>query len=81
MKKIKAFFQITANKYQFEIFDITTFLTILNVVLIFCGVSFAPLFGIVNSLIFIVLQVKNGSHINNYVTQLMLIALNVYFMV
>lgn len=81
MNKIKAFFGIAESGYKFEIYDITTALTVLNVTLIFAGISFAPLFGIANCLIFLVLQIKNRAHINNYVTQLMLIALNVYFMV
>lgn len=67
------------RKYQFEIYDITALLTILNVafiILVFHIISFSVL---INCLIFIVLNIKNKGHINGYITQLSLIILNAYF--
>ena len=77
---VKKFFGITENKYMFEVWDITTLLTILNVTLILCGVWFAPMFGIINCFICLIINVKNNSHINTYLTQIALIILNCYFL-
>jgi hypothetical protein len=77
---MKEFFSITADKYIFEVWDVTTLLTILNVALVLCGWHFAPLIGIGNCLLCLGLNVKNRSHINNYVIQIALIVLNSYFL-
>lgn len=80
MEQIKNFFGITEN-YRFEIFDLTCILTILNVVFIFVGFWFAPFFGLVSSGICLVWNIKNHSHINGYITQIFLIALNIKFLI
>lgn len=77
---MKQFFGITKERYEFEIFDITTVLTIFNVALILCGWRFAPVFGLVNCVVFLVLNVKSNAHINSYLTQISLIILNCYFL-
>lgn len=80
MKKIKTFFSITDNKYCFNIYDITSIFTVLNVSLIIAGFKYAPIFGLVNCIICIINQIKNHSYINSYVTQIMLVILNIYFL-
>lgn len=77
---IKKFFQITENKYIFNIYDITTLLTICNVALIVLGFWWAPILGLINCIINICIQIKNGAYINAYVTQIALIILNIYFL-
>jgi len=81
MRTIKNFFSITENKYQFEIFDILSILTVLNVVLILIGWTFAPIIGIINCIISIIINIKNKAHINTYVTQITLVILNIYFLI
>ena len=78
--KLKEFFGITEESYQFEIFDLTTVLTVLNVALIFAGVHWAPVLGIVNCIIILGLGIRTRAHINSYITQIALIALNFYFL-
>lgn len=77
---MKKFFSIETN-YRFEITDLIAFFTILNVMLIILGVWFAPLFGLVNCLIAIILNIKNKTHINTYLIQIALIILNIYFLI
>ena len=77
---MKEFFSITENNYQFNIFDLTALFTILNVTFIMLGYWFAPLFGLVNCGIFLIINVKNKAMINSYITQIALIILNLYFM-
>lgn len=76
---MKKFFNIT-EPYQFEIYDFTTIITIINVILVLCGVHYAPIFGLFNCGIFIILNIITHAHINSYVTQIMLIVLNSYFL-
>ena len=76
---MKKFFGIT-RPYLFEIFDITTLLTILNVLCIINGWYWAPLFGIANCIIFLFLNMRTHTHINTYVTQFALLILNLYFL-
>lgn len=78
---MKKFFNITENKYQFEIMDIITLLTIFNVAFIICGFWFAPIFGLCACVVSIVTMIKNRNHINNYVMQIALIILNVFFLI
>lgn len=78
---MKNFFSIAQPHYSFEIFDVTALFTLLNVVLIIQGVWFAPVFGLVNCAIIIILNIKNHAHINAYITQFSLIALNIYFLI
>lgn len=77
---IKKFFGIEATKYEFEWSDVTTALTILNVVLVLMGFAWAPWVGIANCCVGLVLNIKNRLHINMYVMQIALIVLNAYFL-
>lgn len=77
---MKNFFSIIENHYLFEIWDITSIITIANVILVIAGLRWAPLLGIVNCCICLVLNIKQKAHINAYCTQLALIILNIYFL-
>lgn len=77
---MKEFFSITESHYQFNIFDVTALFTILNVAFIMLGYWFAPLFGLANCGICLIINVKNKAMINSYITQIALIILNLYFM-
>lgn len=78
---MKEFFNIKSDKYRFEIYDLTALFTVINVALIIMGVPFASYFGLANNLICIVMNIKNKTHINAYITQLALIILNIYFLI
>ena len=80
MLMLKEFFSIKENSYKFEMTDLTTLVTILNVAFILMGFWWAPILGIVNCGICIVLNILNHVHINIYVTQIALVVLNVYFL-
>ena len=80
MKQIKEFFSITEKTYQFEIFDLTALITILNVAFIVMGFWWAPILGLINCGICIVFNAINKCHIDGYITQVALIILNVYFL-
>lgn len=80
MKSIKKFFGITESKYVFEWADLSTLLTIINVALVLCGWCYAPIFGIINSVLSIILNIKFNAHINMYVMQFALLVLNFYFL-
>lgn len=77
---MKNFFGIT-SRYRFEIYDVTALITLLNVCLVIAGFKFAPVFGIINGIICMILNVKGRAHINSYLTQLALIILNTYFLI
>jgi hypothetical protein len=77
---MKEFFSITEKKYVFEVADLTTIITILNVLFVVCGFAWAPWLGIVNCSVWLVLNVKAKAHVNSYVTQIALIILNAYFL-
>ena len=77
---MKKFFSITENHYQFDIMDLITLLTILNVGFILLGYWFAPIFGIIACVISLGVSIKNNGYINNYVMQLALLVLNFYFL-
>ena len=77
---MKKFFGIKTERYEFEISDLTTLITILNVAFILMGFWWASILGIVNCGICIVLNVINHIHINMYINQIALIVLNVYFL-
>lgn len=80
MNRIKDFFTIKEEGYVFEIFDLTALITVLNVALILMGYWWAPILGLVNCVIIIVVSALNKVHINNYITQIALIVLNFYFL-
>lgn len=77
---MKEFFGIN-NHYKFEIYDLTAIFTLLNVILIIKGIWFAPIFGLINCAIIIALNIQNRAHINAYLTQVALVALNIFFLV
>lgn len=77
---MKKFFGIETNKYIFEWTDITTLLTLLNVMLVVTGFYWAPVVGLINCGLGLVLNVINRAHINMYVMQIALIVLNAYFL-
>lgn len=77
---MRKFFGIETT-YQFEIMDIITLLTILNVTFIIGGFWFAPIFGLCACVVSIVTMIRNRNHINNYVMQIALIILNVFFLI
>lgn len=78
--KVKEFFSITDKEYKFEMYDLTTLITVLNVAFIIMGFWWAPILGIANCVVFIILNIINKVHINSYITQIALIILNVYFL-
>ena len=77
---MREFFSIEEKEYKFEIWDLTALITILNVAFILMGFWWAPILGLVNCVICLVMNVINKVHINNYVTQVALIILNIYFL-
>lgn len=77
---VKEFFSIKDDSYRFEIWDLTSLITVLNVTFILLGFWWAPFFGLVNCGICIMVNIKNKVHINNYITQVALIVLNIYFL-
>ena len=76
---MKEFFGIE-TKYTFEANDIVALLTIANVVLIIMGFWWAPMVGLVNCVVGIILNIKNRVHINLYIMQVAFIVLNIYFL-
>lgn len=80
MDLLKDFFSITDDKYNFEIYDLTSLITVLNVTFILMGMWWAPILGLINCAIFFVIGIKYHLHINNYITQLALVILNIYFL-
>ena len=80
VQAMRDFFQIKEDYYRFEIYDLTAILTILNVVFVLMGYWWAPIFGLVNCAICIVMNVINRLHVNAYLTQVALIILNIYFL-
>lgn len=77
---MKEFFSITENSYKFEIMDLFTFITILNVAFILMGFSWAPWLGILNGILNIIYSIKVKAHMNLYIMQIALIILNAYFL-
>lgn len=77
---MRDFFNIKDDYYRFEIYDLTAILTILNVMFVLMGYWWAPIFGLANCAICLIMNVINRLHINAYLTQVALIILNVYFL-
>lgn len=77
---MKEFFGITEKTYKPEWADLSALLTILNVIFILLGYWWAPIIGIVNCVINIVLAVISRAHINIYALNLALVILNIYFL-
>lgn len=76
---MKKFFGIE-SAYKFEWYDLTALITLANIILVLLGFHWAPLFGLANCGICLVLNVNYRAHINSYITQLALIVLNFYFL-
>lgn len=80
MERVTNFFSITESNYKFNIYDLTSLITVLNVTFIVMGFWWAPLLGLLNCIICIVVNIRNHAYINSYITQVALIILNVYFL-
>ena len=76
---MKKFFDIKES-YKFEMMDMFTILTILNVAFILMGFWWAPIIGLVNCGINIINNIIHRYHINSYIMQIALIVLNLYFL-
>jgi hypothetical protein len=76
---MREFFGIK-TAYKFEANDVVALLTIANVVLIIMGFWWAPMVGLVNCVVGIILNIKNRVHINLYIMQIAFIILNIYFL-
>ena len=77
---MRKFFGINENKYKFEIWDLTSLITVLNVTFIVMGMWWAPILELVNCTTCIILNIINHNHVNAYITQIALIVLNTYFL-
>ena len=76
---MKKFFDINTT-YRFEIMDLFTLVTILNVIFILLGFWWAPILGLANCVMNIVYNTRHKAHINAYLMQIALIVLNVFFL-
>ena len=56
---MRKFFGINENKYKFEIWDLTSLITVLNVTFIVMGMWWAPILGLVNCATCIILNIIN----------------------
>lgn len=79
MTTIKNFFGITKN-FTAEPNDICACLAILNVTFIILGFWWAPIVGLINCTVGIILNIKNRVHINLYLMQFAFVILNIYFL-
>jgi len=80
MNIIKEFFGIKEIKYHFEWADVTSILTVINVALILSGFWWAPIIGLINCVLGLILNAKYTAHVNMYIMQVALIVLNWYFL-
>lgn len=76
---MREFFGITES-LKAEWNDLSACITVLNVALILARFWWAPILGITNCILSIVLNVRYRAHINLYVIQIALIVLNIYFL-
>lgn len=77
---MKKFFSIRSDEYEFNIYDLTAFVTMMNVIFIIMGFWWAPILGLINCAICCITNIRNHAYINAYITQFSLIVLNVYFL-
>ena len=77
---MKEFFGIKEKHYVFEWGDISALLTVLNVFFVLTGYTWAPILGLINSTLTLVLCVRSQAHLNMYIMQIALIKLNLYFL-
>lgn len=80
VERVKKFFSMKENKYCFEWADVSACLTILNVAFVVAGLWWAPLLGLANCGLAIVLNARGKTHLNSYLIQIALIVLNCYFL-
>ena len=66
-------------KYKFEIGDVSAVITLLNVILIICGIPWAGYVGLTNNCLNVISNLNKRTHINFFITQLALIGMNLYF--
>lgn len=79
MDRIKRFFGIETS-YRFNWGDLSAILTAANVICIIAGLWWAPIIGIVNCAMNIILAVIHRGYINGYIINIALIVLNIYFL-
>lgn len=77
---MKEFFGITEKQYKFEMMDVNTLLTVINVTLVLMGIPWAPYVGIMNCGLSIIIAARGITHINFYIIQFALVVLNCYFL-
>lgn len=80
IKRVREFFGIKEDTIKVEWMDISTILTVINVILIVCGVAWAPVIGIVNAIANIIIMIIKKGHINGYIMQTALLIMNIYFL-
>ena len=76
---MRKFFGIETG-YTFEVNDIVAVVTIFNVLFIIMGFWWAPILGLANCGIGIVMNIINRTHINLYIMQIAFVVLNIYFL-
>ena len=80
MRTLKRFFGIETN-YKFEMMDLFSIVTILNVTFILMGFGWAPALGVLNCILNIFFALDKKTHLNFYTMQIALIILNIYFLI
>ena len=80
IQRVREFFSIKENKIKIEWMDISTILTVINVVLIITGFWWAPIIGIINATANIIMLIIKKGHINGYVLNMALLIMNIYFL-
>lgn len=75
----KKFFRIN-EAFRFEWSDLSACLILANVVLIICGFWWAPVVGLVNCGLSLVLNCANRVHLNAHIINGAIIALNIFFL-
>lgn len=78
--RLKAFFQIRAP-YRFEWNDVSALLICFNVLFVILGYAWAPVLGVINNLLGLVLAVRSRAHLNIYLLNAALLVLNIYFLI
>lgn len=80
MEKVKKFFNIK-EKYKFELGDFYAITFLINVILIMTIGMVASWFGLAIAIIGLFIDFCTDRHINNIVSHLSSIILNIYFLV
>lgn len=79
-KKFMKMLKDVKDWYEFDYYDIATFLTLMNVSCALGRWHYAPIIGIINALFCLFIGLKHKAHFNVYLTQVLLIVLNIYFL-